>query len=134
MTKVISIAHVAMALASRLTKVVPSPLRVVARDIDVEVFMGDDVIGGSIGLWLLRERPGALDPARLEAAAYGVLSDVQDCIAEYLMEPWPRTPSANEMAVPDTDWHEEQLHLWFGDKANPVIALSPVLLHEIVTD
>ena len=56
-----------------------------------------------------------------------MLSSLQDLIAEETTEPWP---DANDepLPMPETLVESGALHLWYGDREQPVLALRPIPL------
>ena len=79
-----------------------------------------------IGLDWAVERPELLAPA-VESA----LDRLQDTIAEETTDPWPgrrRLPGAA------AEIRGDALHLWYGDRHEPVLALEPIPLADLDQD
>jgi hypothetical protein len=69
--------------------------------------------------------------ARAATVAAGVLSSVQDAVAEATTEPWPVLPDRG-MALPGVRGDDERLYLWFGpDERTAALSLSPIALAEL---
>ena len=122
----------AEALAARLNEVVPEPCRVEAESKGVSVYAVDALLGGSDAPLMLEDDDDCAPGERLTGAAYFVLSGVQDCICEYLGEPWPSADGRN-LAMPQVRSDERQVALWYGseDREAAVISLPPILIAEI---
>lgn len=66
---------------------------------------------------------------KLEVAAYSVLNEFQDFIAEELAEPWPAT--GPEMPQPNVEVGTDEIRMWFGSSEAPVLELEPVRLKDL---
>jgi len=50
-------------------------------------------------------------------------------VSETTTVPWPKAPSARlDMALPGSRIERNVLLTWFGDEANPVLRLRPIVL------
>ena len=56
-----------------------------------------------------------------------MLSTLQDVIAEDTAEPWPDA-SGDPLPMPETAVESGVLHLWYGDRDEPAVALRPIPL------
>jgi hypothetical protein len=58
----------------------------------------------------------------LQRAGRGLLSTIQDFVAEELAQPWPHVTEGmgGEMATPDASVLDETLCLWYGDRTSPI--------------
>src|SRR5262249_14384827 len=70
-----------------------------------------------------------------EAAMFGVGSAVHqlpDDVSEDTRDPWPRGREGDgPIAGGETEVEDRSLHIWFGDKDDPVLALDPIPFDEI---
>jgi hypothetical protein len=73
------------------------------------------------------ERPGGVFERKVEAAAWQVLSTLQDLIAEDTTEPWP-DEGRNSLPRPEAVVESGMLHLSYGHRDEPVLALRPIPL------
>jgi hypothetical protein len=127
----------AHAIAERLDAVVPRPVRVRADGTDVAVYVGDAWWGSSLTGDLLAQTDDEAEAGeawplaeRVETAALGVLSSVQDTVAESSREPWPRLPTG-AMALPAARVQAGEVRLWCGpDEATAVLTLPPLMLRD----
>lgn len=136
--------RLAAALAERLAPVLPPPFRVHAEDGWVALYRGAERDGSSGVTAMLDHvadpehpdhKPGDDDwplAARAETVARGVLSSVQDAVAEATAEPWPVLPGGG-MALPEARTDGERLYLWYGpDEAAPALSFPPIELGEVL--
>jgi hypothetical protein len=73
------------------------------------------------------EQPSGVFERRVEAAAWNVLDTLQDLIAEDTTEPWP-DEGRNPIPRAGTAVEAGMLHLWYGDRDEPDLALRPIPL------
>ena len=73
------------------------------------------------------EQPHGTFVGNVETAAWNVLSSLQDPIAEETTEPWPDTNGA-PLPSPEAVVESGVLHLWYGERDEPVLALRPIPL------
>jgi len=85
--------------------------------------------GASLAADILTDEDGRSIVQRVETAAYAIMSSIQDEVMESTKEQWPVGPRG--AAEPEARVIGEQLHLWFGDEAAPIIRLEPVDLSEL---
>ena len=120
----------AAALAARLDSIVPKGLSVRATGPAVGVYdpssWGDSVIADIVGA-----EDGRSIIERVETAARAILNSTQDVVMESTKEQWPLGPTG--VAYPHARVVGEQLHMWFGDEATPVLRMRPVDLTELVS-
>jgi len=142
----ISARLLAAALATRLSAVVPLPIRVVVEDLGsaradpdheviVRVLDGAEPWSGQ-GISDSRLEPDE-DDQLLDlagSAAVTILDGVQDSVSRILREPWPRLPSG-AMAMPAARADEQHLYLWYGSSEdNAVVTLKPIAIKEITLE
>ncbi|HEY9225639.1 MAG TPA: hypothetical protein VIP11_03260 [Gemmatimonadaceae bacterium] len=143
----LSARKLAAALASRLTAVVPLPVRVFVEEtpkplllpdegideIIVRVASGSELWGGQVLSDLDLEPDDDSSVPDLAAGwAATVLSGVQDSVSTILREPWPRLHSGG-MALPDARADALRVHLWYGaSEDRAALSLRPIELSEIV--
>jgi hypothetical protein len=115
----------AVALAERLTGVVPAGFVVHEQDAELVVLHDGQVVGIS-GAPTILETVDALREPRdnLETAARAALSAVQDYVAEVTTEPWPS--AVGRQPNPDARIDGDSLSMWFGPEDGPVLRLRPV--------
>ena len=116
-------------LASRLSRVVPSTLGVRAHGHRVDVFDGNECFPASAAAAIVDDSDGRSLEEKVEVASCAVLNGVQDAIAQALRAEWPVLPKGG-MALPDARCDGPRLHLWFGERAAPVVELVPIELSE----
>jgi hypothetical protein len=120
----------ARALAGRMAEVVPEEVVVAAHRSTVSVELRGDQ--ESIDIEPVVDQAG--DPTEnIEAAAFMVLSGVQDLISESTATPWPPVVDANGRALPypHADVVMGELLLSFGDPENPALVLRSIPLAEL---
>lgn len=116
-------------LAKRLQEVVPEGFIVKAEGDWVTVCAADDEdmttstgVGG-----IMRDHEGDV-----ESATWAVLSSVQDFVSEGLKEPWPGARSVpRRFFQPEVAVEGSTLHMWFGDRNQPTLAVSDIDLTEL---
>lgn len=137
--------RLAAALAERLDSVVPAPFRVRAEGGWVAVYRGTEFDGASDVAGILDQvidpthpyyEPGDEDwsvAERVTTAVGGVLSSVQDAVAEATTEPWPLLPGdGRAMAPPEVRVDAVGVYLWYGrDEGAAVISFGPIALAEL---
>jgi hypothetical protein len=119
----------ASALAERVQSVVPQGFAVSAERGWVSVCHDDDP-GASTGVGSIVTSHGA-GPEGLASAASAVLNSVQDYISEELRAPWPTVPGGPELTQPEAVVEGSVLHMWFGDRHSPTLAVSDIDLTEL---
>ena len=128
--------RLAVALATRLDAVVPSPWRLRAEGGWVSRYEGaqwegsSDVAGILDQVLLPEEGEASAEewpfPERVVSVALGVLSATQDAISEATTEPWPALVGENAR----TDG--QRVYLWYGPtEATAVLTLPPIDLAEL---
>jgi hypothetical protein len=115
-------------LAERLSSAVPNTLKVRAEGDVVEVFDGDESVGGSAASSIVEDSDSRSLEEKIETASLAVLSGVQDAIAEALRVEWPLLARGG-MALPEARSDGRQVHLWFGEKTAPAMVLPPIELN-----
>ncbi len=118
----------AAAVATRLNSVVPAGLSVRAEGAGVTLY-DPQSWGASLAADFLADEDGRSIVERVETVAYAIMNSVQDEVMESTKEQWPVGPRG--AAEPGARVIGEQLHLWFGDEAAPVLRLEPVDLLEL---
>jgi hypothetical protein len=120
-------ARVAQEFAARLNEILPPGFSAVPGEDYVRVDAPDGL--GGIG-WV-----GAVDQELSDAdagyhgAAWNVLSGAQDIVSETTKVPWPKAASARlDLALPGSRIERDVLLTWFGDEADPVLRLRPIVL------
>ena len=70
------------------------------------------------------------DREQLLAVTLQLLSDVQDVVSETTTEPWPLAivNGRKDMAMPDATVEADELLMWYGERAAPVLRLPAVRL------
>jgi hypothetical protein len=141
----ISARRLAAALATRLSAVVPAPIRVIVEepasstgDPDVHVIVrvldGAEPWSGqgfSDSSLVADEGDSPLDVAADTAIV--ILSGVQDSVSRILRDPWPRLPT-DAMAMPAGRADEQGLYLWFGlTEDTAAVRLTKIELAEIAS-
>lgn len=86
---------------------------------------------GSSSYWLTSE---ALGREEAVDCAIQSLHQIQQEIAEDTTEPWPAQTAAGYRGFPEPDGElvGEDLHLWFGDKTEPVLSFRPIDLGSVI--
>jgi hypothetical protein len=118
----------AQAIAAWLDAVVPRGLSVRADGAAVIVY---DPIpwGESVAAEILGDDDDRSVAERLETAARAIMCSAQDEIMESTREQWPLGPTG--AANPDARVIGEDLQMWFGDEAAPILRLEPVHLADL---
>jgi hypothetical protein len=124
----LSPARFAEAVATRLNSVVPAGLSVRAEGTGVNLF-DPAPWGASWAADFITRDDGRSVADRLASAAEAIMSSIQDEVMESTKEPWPSGPPS--ATLPDARVIGAQLHMWFGDEANPVLRLRPIYLGEV---
>jgi len=119
----------AAALAMRLNSVVPAGLSVRAKGAGVTLY-DPESWGASVAAESLTNEDGRSIGELVESVAWAIMNSIQDEVMESTKEQWPLGPRG--AAEPKARVIGEQLHLWFGDEAAPVLRLDPVNLIEVV--
>src|SRR5262245_30241143 len=117
-----STAALAAAVASRLAEVLPKGFAIeaiedgirVSFDNDAAWFGGADIYAQGITL-----------TESLEGYAWNLLNDVQDYVIVTIRDAWPKS-STGQPGMPCARVVSRQLHLWYGDEADPVLRLAPI--------
>jgi hypothetical protein len=113
----------AAALAARLDSVVPKGLSVRAHGPEVGIY--DPNWGGvSVLAGIVAQEDGRTLIERVETTASFLLNSVQDIVQESTTQQWPMGPAG--VAEPKVRVVGDQLQMWFGDEAAPVLRLQPV--------
>jgi hypothetical protein len=93
---------------------------------------GPELWSGYAADWLL-------DTAVLEddalAGATWALEQAQSVIAELSTEPWPATWRVGYhggLPAPQAELVDDQLYVWFGDRASPLLELGPTDLRDVI--
>jgi hypothetical protein len=93
---------------------------------------GPELGSGYAADWLL-------DTALLEedalAGAAWALDQAQSVIAELSTEPWPATWRVGYdggLPAPQAEVVDDQLYVWFGDRAAPLLELGPIDLRNVI--
>jgi hypothetical protein len=118
----------AAAVATRLNSVVPAGLSVRAEGSGVCLY-DPESWGASWAADILTDDDGRSIVELVETAAYAIMNSIQDEVMESTKEQWPLGPRG--AAEPEARVIGEQLHLWFGDAAAPILRLEPVQLVEL---
>jgi hypothetical protein len=118
----------AAALAARLDSVVPTGLSVRAHGPAVGIY---DPNRGEVSVItdVVAEEDGRSVIERVETTARALLDSMQDVVQESTTEQWPMGPAG--VAEPEVRVVGDQLQMWFGDEAGPVLRLQPVDLTEL---
>jgi hypothetical protein len=82
---------------------------------------------------IINQRGGVEE--NLLGAAEMVLSDFQDRVARDIKRGWPPSragrseeDSGADLMLPETAIVNDELHLWYGDRESPALALDPIPL------
>lgn len=88
-------------------------------------------IAGSSSPWLVSD--GLLEDEVVPGAVQS-LHQIQREIAEATTEPWPAASGSDFRAFPEPDGAlaANELLLWFGDRSDPVLALDPIDLADVI--
>src|SRR5207253_1730942 len=78
----------AITLAERLGKVVPSPLTLRVHGSGISLYGDGELLGGSSSAEILDDEDGSPFQERVGTATGSVLSEIQDCVMRYLREEW----------------------------------------------
>jgi hypothetical protein len=124
----LSPARFAAALAMRLNSAVPAGLSVRAKGSEVTLY-DPESWGASFAAESLTNEDGQPIVELVESVAYTIMNSIQDEVMESTKEQWPLGPRG--AAEPEARVIGEQLHLWFGDEAAPILRLDPVNLIEV---
>ena len=135
--------RLAAALAECLNVVVPRPFRVTAEGRWVSLYEGDRWDGSSDVASVLDQEtdPDAAEGAEgsfawmVAMVAEGVLSKVQDGVAEATTEPWPSLPHGG-MAFSGARTDGDQVVLWYGPaydrEAGAVVVFPPIRVNALL--
>lgn len=114
----------AKALGDRMAEVVPDGVAVSVRETAVSVRLADEE--ESIDVGPIVDQAG--DPTEnIEAAAFMVLSDVQDLLSESTAIPWPST-AGRALPYPHAEVVDGELQLFFGAPDGPALVLRSIPL------
>lgn len=122
----------ATALVSRLAKIVPQAVSILADDAQIALVRGNEILAKADLEAMLDQSGDARD--LVVTALTSALSTIQDFVAEELTVPWPAAGSgrsAPTLPLPDVSMDSMQVRLWFGDEGFPVLELQPIPLEEI---
>ncbi len=88
-------------------------------------------IAGSSSAWLIND---VLLEDEVVPGAVQSLHQIQQEIAEATTEPWPAASGPDFRAFPEPDGAlvGNELLLWFGDRSDPVLALDPIDLADVI--
>jgi hypothetical protein len=88
-------------------------------------------IAGSSAPWLISDV--LLEEEAVDGGT-GSLNLVQQEIAEHTTEPWPATSGPGYRGFPEPGGAlvGNELHLWFGDRADPELRLEPIDLAGVI--
>ena len=118
-------------LVDRLREVVPEGIAVAASTsgsgVEISATAPPFVGGATCYVEDVVEQPHGSFEQNVDAAAWNVLSTLQDMIAEDTTEPWPDT-GRNPLPRPETAVESGVLRLWYGDRDEPVLTLRPIPL------
>lgn len=90
--------------------------------------MTDPPIFGSVSyIEDIVEQPHGTFDQNVELAAWNVLNTLQDVIVEDTGEPWPDA-SGDPLPLAETAVETGVLHLWYGGRDEPALALRPIPL------
>src|SRR6266487_81462 len=115
----------AAAVADRLNAVVPRGLSVRAEGTTDSLYDPSWWPASSAAVIVTDDDDRSL-VERAETAARSILNATQDVVMESMREQWPRPTGAANAPYPDARVVGEQLQMWFGDEAAPVLRLKPV--------
>ena len=126
---------VAAALAKRLQAQAPVGVDVTAEERDLVVHVGGHRWDASAAPSIL-DNPQGWEPGEedvlLESVAYSTLSGVQDAICEATGECWPPLPGdPQDLPEPGARVDAGVLRLWFGNPAEPLRTLDPIVLADL---
>jgi len=124
------LAH-AQAFLAQLSAVMPSGYRL---DIDDETLWLTSPDGGRAGSsshWLTQD---VLLEEDVLVDAVQSLNQIQREIAEETIEPWPAASGPEYRGFPEPGGQivGDHLHLWFGDREEPVLELQPIDLADVI--
>jgi hypothetical protein len=120
--------NLAVELVARLSKVVPAQFQVRAEGQDIGVYIQGRSLGGSGATSIVEEEDDRDLSDKAEVAIRAVLDAVQDCIVEYLHEPWPRARDG-ALAMPGARSDGKHVYFWYG----PDVEFSPIDLKRIAS-
>lgn len=116
----------AMALAERIGKIVPAPFTLRSLGSGVDLYVGEEQIGGSDAAIIIEDKDGRTASERVKTVVLAVLGDIQDSVMLYLTEQWP-TEIGGELAMPGARTDAGRVYLWYGaSEEQPVISLRPI--------
>jgi hypothetical protein len=117
----------AKALASRIAEVVPEEFHISVDQTAISIRFRDTE--ESIDIERIVDQAGD-STGNIEAAAFMVLSDVQDLLTESTQTPWPPVvdSKAEVLPYPHAKVANGELQLFFGATENPALALRPIML------
>ena len=121
----------AEAFLQRLAEVLPAGYRAVIEDEILWLISPDGGAAGAGADWL------TADVLLADEALVGSvqsLHQIQQEIAEETTEPWPPHWGEGSPGFPEpkAELVGDRLYLWFGDKAMPVLAFSPIDLRDVI--
>ena len=121
----------AEAFLAQMSAVMPPGYRLEIDDEILWLTSPDGGLAGSSSYWLIQD--ALLEDDALTGAVQS-LHQIQQEIAEETTDPWPATSGSDYRAFPEPAGQivGDRLHLWFGDKAEPVLELEPIDLAEII--
>ena len=126
-----------VALAARLSAVVPPLISVQYRDGSVTVSANDISWSAGSAVRELVDQPCDLAKA-IEIAAWNALDTIQDFVTEVLRTPWPSSDESlvkyGRSYLPPANAVVEgnMLNLCFGEKSDPVMLLPGIRLSEVM--
>lgn len=121
--------RLAVALATRLNKVVPPPFRLVPQADLLYVYRGP-ALESVQSLEIVDDE--SRDPSeRLETAVLSVINTLQDDISEHMRTPWP-SHDGRAMALAEARSDGKSVHIWYGDRQAPVLTIPPISIDEII--
>jgi hypothetical protein len=124
------------ALARRLDRVVPRPIRVWA---DKGLLWATDAGAAGIACVTVQGRDEDFDS--LAHGVWGGLNHVQDAVVEYVHHGWPpvrpgtsgENDAGIDLPMPGYRVTETEVHLWYGDESSPALTFEPIPLSEVMT-
>ncbi len=121
----------ARAFLAQMSQVMPTGYRVFIEGEMLRLVSPDGGGAGSSAYWLTAD---VLLPDEALQGAVQSLHQIQQEIAEETTEPWPARagPGSRSFPEPDGEIVLDDLHLWFGDKAAPVLELDLIDLSEVL--
>lgn len=119
------------AFLTQMSAVMPPGYRL---ELDGEILWLTSPDGGRAGSsshWLIED---VMSEEDVVTGAVQSLNQIQQEIAEETIEPWPAASGPKYRGFPEPGGQivGDRLHLWFGDREEPVLELQPIDLADVI--